>query len=268
MKYNWIVIFLLMAIPSLAGENPNDPAPISLFNGRDLDGWYVFTVQRQYENPGIFTVVDGMLRVSGGAGDEAFFGGLITKQEYSNYRLTFEYKWGEPTYGKRKDKARDSGLMLHCVGPDGPGPWPTSYEFQVIEGGTGDILVVNCRTNKQESAAAPLSLTSEGFVDGNQRYFKAGGEKLEFVNSGRLNWWRRDPAWKDTVGFRGSKDVESPFGQWTRCEVIARGDALEYRVNDQLVNRAHGLTFTKGKLLFQTEGAEVWYRNIKLEPLK
>ncbi|HPA19697.1 MAG TPA: DUF1080 domain-containing protein [Verrucomicrobiae bacterium] len=268
MKYNWIVTFLLMAIPSFAGERAPDPAAAPIFNGRDLDGWYVYTVQKQNENPGIFTVVDGMLRVSGGEGDEAYYGGLITKQEYSNYRLTFEYKWGEPTYGKRKGKARDSGVLLHCVGPNGPGPWMTSYEFQIIEGGTGDILVVDTRTNKLESAAAPLSLVSEGFADGKQRYFKAGGEKLEFVNSGRLNWWGRDPAWTDTTRFRGGKDVESPFGEWTRCEVIARGDTLEYRVNDQLVNRAHKLSFTRGKLLFQTEGAEVWYRNIKLTPLK
>ncbi len=268
MKYKYIVILCLAAmVRGNAGASP-EPAQPTLFNGRDLDGWYVYTVQRQYENPGIFTVVDGMLRVSGGAGDEAFYGGLITKGEYSNYRLTFEYKWGEPTYGKRKGKARDSGVLLHCVGVNGPGPWMTSYEFQIIEGGTGDILVVDTRTNKTESAASPLSLASEGFVDGKQRVFKEGGEKLEFINSGRLNWWGRDPAWTDTTGFRGGKDVESPFGEWTQCEAICRGNTLEYRVNGKLVNRAHDLTFTKGKLLFQTEGAEIWYRNIKLTPLK
>lgn len=268
MKYNAIGIFGFFAAmaTALGAEGPPGQAPI--FNGRDLDGWYVYTVQTQYGNPGIFTVTNGMLRVSGGEGDVAYYGGLVTKAEFSDYRLTFEYRWAGPTYGKRKEKARDSGVLLHAIGPNEPGPWMTSYEFQIIEGGTGDILVVNTRTNKAESAASPLGLISEGFADGKQRYFKPGGERLEFVNSGRLNWWGRDPAWTDTVGFRGPKDVESPLGEWTKCDVLARGDTLEYRVNGQLVNRARGLTVTRGKLLIQTEGAEIWYRDLKLTPLK
>jgi hypothetical protein len=238
-----------------------------IFNGRDLDGWYAFTVQKGRENPGIFTVVDGMLRISGGAGDEAYYGGLVTEKEFSDYRLTFEYRWGGPTYGKRKDKARDSGVLLHSIGPNEPGPWMISYEFQIIEGGTGDILVVNPGKKDTDGRPVQLKLLSEGFADGKQRYFKPGGEPLEFIDGGRLNWWGRDPAWTDTVGYRGPRDVESPLGEWTRCEILARGDTLEYRVNGQVVNRARGLTVTRGKLLFQTEGAEVWYRHIRLEPL-
>ncbi len=89
-----------------------------------------------------------MLKVSGGAGDTAYYGGIITKQAYSNYKLTFDYKWGGPTYGNRKDKSRDSGVLLHCIGPNEKSPWMTSYEFQIIEGGTGDILVVNATKGK------------------------------------------------------------------------------------------------------------------------
>ncbi|MBI5772849.1 MAG: DUF1080 domain-containing protein [Verrucomicrobia bacterium] len=242
--------------------------PVRLFNGKNLDGWYTYTVETKYENPGIFTVVDGMVRVSGGSGDKGYFGGLVTKAEYENYKLTFDYKWGGPTYGTRKDKSRDAGVLLHCTGPNEPGPWMTSYEFQIIEGGTGDILVVNyAKRNKQENAPT-LKLVSEGYTDAKkQKYFKEGGEKLEFTDSGRLNWWGRDPEWKDVVDFRGRQDVESPFGQWTKCEILCKADTLVYHVNGRLVNRARGLTVTKGKIFFQTEGAEVWYRNLELTPL-
>jgi hypothetical protein len=257
-----ILPLLILAVPSAHAAKP-----IKLFNGRNLDGWYTYTVETKYENPGIFTVVDGLLRVSGGEGDKAYFGGLVTKEEYSNYKLTFAYKWGEPTYGTRKNKSRDSGVLLHCVGPNEPGPWMTSYEFQIIEGGTGDILVVNSMKRARQEGAPTLTLVSEGFVDGKQRYFKQGGEKLEFIDSGRLNWWGRDPAWKDVVGIRGQNDVESPFGEWTKCEIICKGDTLEFYVNGRLVNRARGLSVTKGKIFFQTEGAEVWYRDIELTPL-
>jgi len=115
--------FLLLAT-GLAGAlgAAASPRSIKLFNGRDLDGWYTYTVQTQHENPGIFTVVDGQLRVSGGAGDTAYYGGIVTKQVYSHYRLTFDYKWGGPTYGNRRDKSRDSGVLLHCIGPNEKSP--------------------------------------------------------------------------------------------------------------------------------------------------
>jgi hypothetical protein len=260
---------VLAAMASLAGcsTTGGSSKTIRLFNGKNLDGWYHYTVQTKYENPGIFTVVDGMLRVSGGSGTNGYFGGLVTKEEFANYKLTFDYKWGEPTYGTRKNKARDSGVLLHCIGPNEPGPWMTSYEFQIIEGGTGDILVVNATKRGNQGEPVTLKLTSEGVVEGRQKVYKPGGGKLEFIDSGRLNWWGRDPEWKDVVNFRGRQDVESPFGKWTRCEIIAKGDTLAYYVNGRLVNKAWGLNVTKGKILFQTEGAEVWFRDIELTPL-
>lgn len=243
------------------------PRTIKLFNGRDLDGWYTYTVQTRNENPGIFTVVDGMLKVSGGAGDVAYYGGIITKERYANYRLTFDFKWGGPTYGNRKTKSRDSGVLVHCIGPNEVSPWMTSYEFQIIEGGTGDILVVNATKKDDAGQPATLLLTSEGYTDGKQKYYKAGGEVMNYKDSGRHNWWGRDPKWTDTLGVRGPKDVESPVGEWSRCEIVCRGDKLEFYVNGQLVNKAWGLNVTKGKIFFQTEGAEIWYRNIELTSL-
>lgn len=241
--------------------------PIRLFNGKNLDGWYCYTPQAKYENPGIFTVVDGMLRVAGGSGETAYYGGLITRQSFSNYKLSFDYKWGEPTYGSRKGKARDSGVLLHCVGPNEPGPWMTSYEFQVIEGGTGDLLIVPAN-GSVDDAGKPvvLQLSAEIVKQGKATIWREGGETA-VLRGGRVNWYGRDPDWRDTAGFRGREDVESKFGEWTHCEAICRGDTLEYRVNGKLVNKAFGLSITRGKLLFQTEGAEVWYRDILLTPL-
>ena len=254
----------LMAAPHVVKA---EPKPIRLFNGQNLDGWYCHTVQAKYENPGIFTVVDGMLRIVGGTGEHAYFGGLITRQSYGNYRLSFDYKWGIPTYGSRKDKARDSGVLLHCVGPEEPGPWITGYEFQVIEGGTGDLLVVPSNGSlDDEGKPVVLELSAEIVRRGKANIWHEGGEKTMF-RRGRVDWYGRDPAWKDAAGFRGRDDVESEFGQWTRCEIICKGDTLEYRVNGTLVNRAFGLSVTRGKLFFQTEGAEIWYRDILLTPL-
>lgn len=70
----------------------------------------------------------------------AEFGYFITEKEYENYYLHVVFRWGEQTHEPRKDKARDSGVLFHVNGEDKV--WPHSIEFQMIEGGTGDIIVV------------------------------------------------------------------------------------------------------------------------------
>ena len=61
------------------------------------------------------------LRISG-----QHYGYLATKNEYSNYRLVAEFKWGETTWAPRKLNARDSGVLVHGGGKDEV--WPTSIE--------------------------------------------------------------------------------------------------------------------------------------------
>ncbi len=196
-----------------------------------------------------------MIRISG---EE--FGGLTTKDEFHDYHLVAEWKWGERTFGSRKQAARDSGILLHCVGPDGAagGNWMESQECQIIEGGCGDFIMVNGREKP--------SLTCETRVgpDG-QLYFEKGGKAVT-RDSGRYNWWGRDPSWKDVLGFRGSRDVEKPAGEWNRMEVICDGDSITNIVNGYVVNIGTKSSLTKGKIIFQSEGAEIFFRKIEVRP--
>ena len=68
-------------------------------------------------------------------------------------------------------------------------------------------------------------------------------------------------------GFRGARDVEKPIGQWNRIEVICDGASLTYLLNGQTVNGVTDCTFQEGKLLFQSEAAEIFFRKIELHPL-
>ncbi|MDZ7617332.1 MAG: DUF1080 domain-containing protein [Patescibacteria group bacterium] len=238
--------------------------PIKLFNGKDLTGFYSWNKETEYEDPmRVFRVTDGMLHVTG----EGPFGGLMTDREYRDYHLKFEYKWGEKTWGKRVDKTRDSGVLLHCQGPDGNwGPWVTSIEYQIIEGGTGDIILLSNGKNYDGSEVV-VSVEAQ-VVDGpnRQTIWSKEGERRT-ITRGRINWFGRDPDWKDELNFRGRNDVESPFGEWTRCEVVVDGGHLRYFVNGVLVNEILNGTLEYGRLLIQTEGAEVFYRNLELHPL-
>jgi len=242
-----------------------------LFNGRNFDGWYVFTTETGNENPGVFQVVDGMIYVPGGKGEQAYYGGLITNSDLENYRLRLEYKWGTSTYGDRKGKARDAGVLLHCIGPNEPGPWMTSYEFQIMEGGTGDLVLLNPTvpggSDPKVPGSFPLSAKAEVDIRDGYLYFKPGSPLRDLKRGDRLNWYGRPLDWKDEFGVRGKADLESPIGEWTHCEIVARKNSLEYYVNGKLVNRASDLNVSRGKILLQTEGAEVWYRNIELTQL-
>ena len=78
----------------------------------------------------------------------------------------------------------------------------------------------------------------------------------------------RDPNWVDVKGFRGANDdVENPVGEWNKVECIAKGGHIEVYVNGRLVNIASNSSLTKGKIQLQSEGAEIFYRNIYLTKL-
>ena len=69
---------------------------------------------------------------------------ITTLGAYRDFHLVIEFKWGQKTWGKRESRSRDSGILVHCFGPQGTvgGNWMASIEAQIIEGGVGDILVL------------------------------------------------------------------------------------------------------------------------------
>lgn len=248
-----------VAVPLLSHGEPLEPRRrIRLFNGRNLEGWSIWLRDSKREDPkGVFGVAGGMLRISG---EE--WGGIATLAEYRNYRLVTEWKWGEKTWGNRVKAARDSGILLHCVGPDGAasGVWMESIECQIIEGGTGDIILV-----KGENAPA---LTADVRIGpDNQPYWQRGGVPKR-MDKGRFNWYGRDPQWKDVLGFRGAQDVEKPHGEWNRLEVICDSARITNILNGVTVNEGYDSTHTAGKIQIQSEGAEIFFRRIELHPLK
>ncbi len=157
--------------------------------------------------------------------------------------------------------------MLHCVGADGAvdGLWLESIECQMIEGGTGDLIPVKDKNLPKLTVESEMRPTGIGAKKKNEPYYKPGGTPVEFQR--RVNWFGRDPEWKDVKGFRGAKDVEKPVGQWNRLECICDGDKITVLLNGRPINVATKCSHTKGKILFQSEGAEVFFRTIEIRPL-
>ncbi len=245
---------------------------IQLFNGRDLSNFYTWLVGTRYDDPDhVFSVVDQIdrapaIRVSG-----RHWGGLVTREEFSDYHLVVEFRWGLVTWGERKDRAKDSGILVHCQGPDGntakdfSGPWMKSIECQIIQGGVGDFILVEGYDAAGNRSGPKLTVHAGRDRDGEDIYNPQ--EPLREFLRGRINWFGRDPDWDGALGYRGRRDVESADGQWTRVEVICKGDSITNVVNGTVVNSGTRASLTRGRIILQSEGAEIYFRKVELRPL-
>jgi hypothetical protein len=246
---------------------------IVLYDGQtqtDLSKFYTWTNKHGRADPDrVFTIVDQIdgapaIRISG-----QYFGGIVTHANYANYRLIAEYRWGAVTWAPRKDKARDSGILLHLQGEDGnnnktlQGAWSRSVEYQILEGGTGDIWLVN---GYDRGAAEPVGPTLSIAVQPGKRVWDPAGTPTEF-KLGRIAWRGIDPAWTPTLGFRGRNDVEKPVGEWNRIEAVCEEGDVTYYLNGVKVNEGRNGSFRHGRILFQSEGAEIFFRRLELHPL-
>lgn len=234
----------------------------SLFDGKSLAGWDTYlrqpegTKQPPYglnNDPlHVFTVAEGAIRASG-----QLWGGVSTRQDYDNYHLRLDVRWGTKKWYPNDSTRRDAGLLYHATGPYSFAYdcWLRSSELQIQEGEFGDFFGVGA--GSAEFPMQPVTVRGKSL---DQYAFDAPLRRnADAVGSGRV--------------YR-SGDFERPHGQWNRVELIARGADAVYIVNGYVVNRLfntyrpaiHQQT-TRGKIQLQSEGAEVYYRQIQLRPI-
>ncbi len=241
---------------------------VPLFNGRDLSGWdtwlgKLLPGQRgnspaEYAEPvglnknprGVFSVIDvdgaPAVRISGET-----YGGLITRDEYENYHLRFEFKWGEKKWPPREQAVRDSGCCYHSVGPHDAsyGFWMKSFEFQIQEGDCGDFYSLAGVIVDAEAVPQSPDNPKSDLV------YKKGSSKIVGTT-------------KRIIKEPGN---ERPTGSWNSMELYCLGQTSVHVVNGRvnmvltgLRHRVNGreVPLTKGRIQFQSEAAEVFYRNI------
>jgi len=200
-------VLILAGASARAQESSSAIKPssvIKLFDGKSLDNFDPWLVNDHETDPErVFTVVDAIdgapaIRVSG-----KVWGGLLTKQAYRDYRLVVEFRWGDVTWGDRKARARDNGVLLHAQGrmgntkADFNGPWLQSIEFQIIEGGVGDIILVAGYNERGEQIRPSVTARTRKDRDG-ETVFDPQGEPKTF-SSGRINWFGRSEDWQDRL---------------------------------------------------------------------
>lgn len=248
-----------------------------LLNGRDLSGWHTYLQGRgRNDDPkGVFTVTNDVLRISG---EE--WGSLVTDGEFSDYRLSVEYRWLGTAFGDKRDAAPDSGVLFHSVGPDGgfEGIWMASHELNLIRGATGDFWTVHPKgADMFLCAEASATEKAEDRLwredDGSRRIrhftypvWRAGGREVRLTGNSRICRGDIAPDWTDTPETALAVN-ESPMGAWNTATLECRGDRVRAFFNGKLVNEATRVRPSRGRIQLQSEGCGVEFRRVTLEPL-
>jgi hypothetical protein len=264
-----------LALPLAAGEKGKAQKWLALFNGKDLEGWDTW-LGRPYKGKEViglnkdpdkvYTVVevDGKpaIRISG-----QVFGALTSKEEYGDYHLKLEFKWGQKKWPPRAQDVRDSGLLYHCVGPHGAAGtyWMRSQECQIQEHDCGDYWsVAGARVDVEAELVNRNPLSPIKYAKGGTRYTVP---RLLKTADGKA---RTDPR------IIKSSDHEHPTGEWNTIELLTVGGTSVHVVNGKVnmvltnsrqVVGGKEVPLTRGKIQIQSEGAEVYYRNIVLRPI-
>lgn len=142
-----IAIVLCLTVLLFSNFSTKKSEWVSLFNGKNLDGWIAKINHHNYgENyANTFRVKNGAILVSYddyGPFEERY-GHLFYKEPFSSYHLKFKYRFTEQWL---KDAAkytyRNSGIMFHSQNPNTilkDQNWPISVEFQLLaEANEGD----------------------------------------------------------------------------------------------------------------------------------
>lgn len=243
-----------------------------LFNNHDLAGWnrylgsadvpalpFDWFVNKEtllgfnHDEHSVFSIVKEddkpAIRISG-----EIWGALISHEEFYDYHLKLEFKWGDTTFPPRKTKPRNSGVLYHSYGEAGSfwGYWMKSVEFEIMENATGDIYTV-------------------GGVEANipsARDFDQPFPWLRYERNGKYRLL-------SGFSFRVTADSnhELPTGEWNTLDIVSKGDASWHFVNGALVLAANdirsdqGKPLIKGRIQLQSEGAEIFFRNIAIKQL-
>jgi hypothetical protein len=214
-----------------------------LFNGRDFAGWKFHLKDDKADPMKTFSVKDGLIQCTGRPN-----GYMRTEKEYGDYALRVQWRWPDAA------RAGNNGVFVHVNGPDQV--WPKSVEAQIQNGAAGDIWLVD---------GFQLTIDPERRDPRQPRHYLRLGEKWERIPG--------DPNAKDAKGkqdqFRAvRKPVEKPLGEWNQYEITCQGDTVKLVVNGQFVNEGTKAELTKGKILLQSEGSPIEFRNVEIRMLK
>ncbi|MEN8798288.1 MAG: DUF1080 domain-containing protein [Flavobacteriaceae bacterium] len=274
-----VSLFLVIIISSCQNKQKENSDWIPLWNDTDLSGWHSYlgtpyvmetdslgnTIEPfgidndPLEVVKIVSLDDGnAIRISGVA-----WGMVYTEESYNDYHLKLKVKWGNDMHPPREKGPRDSGLLYHGFGePGSVYAWSDSQELQIQQGDMGDYWPVG-----DVVIDVPSKPKDEKF------YIYSENAPLRSYHFAEI----LDTNTQDSLAKRRvfkAFDAENPHGEWNDVELICIGDSSIHIVNNKVVMRLYNSRkmsndkpLVSGKIMLQSEGAEVYYKDIYLKPI-
>ncbi len=157
MKKNIFVPLLLLVSLLTSGAASADNKRVSLFNGKNLDGWSVLKCEAE--------VKDGNLFIKSG-------NGLVqSEKKYQNFVLEYEWK----ALGKDN---WDSGIYFRYTEVPAKRPWPKRYQANLLKGKEGNVGGIE-------------GATSTGLLkdrEWNKFKLTVNGSKISLMINGKEAW--------------------------------------------------------------------------------
>lgn len=232
-----------------------------LFNGKNLDGWYLFLqkAERDQDPERVVTIEDGAIHAYKHArnGVEVPMGYIGTNDSHANYHLRLKYKWGHKQFKPRYLYKPDAGIYYHHVGQDVV--WPQALQCQVELNGVGDLLTVGAI--QVDTTIDPKSQTEEW-----QEFLPASAGGVPYTTTGRGVTYTR-------------KSHNYEHDGWNTVDLICQGASAAQLVNGHLVNLCTNIRtvdpadpskttpLTGGRILLEFEATEMFYRDVEIRSL-
>ena len=232
-----LVIFVLFCVEANAQWR-------NLFDGKTFNGWTKYLGVPHQSNQGLdlpkdengkyvkaFGINNDPLNVYTIVNEEGkpaihvtgqVFGTLTFNEEFENYHIKLEFKWGQKKWEPRLNMVRDAGLLYHGFGQQGSTErnWHPAQECQIQEGDIGDYWP-----------------TGEVTID------------IPAVKSDTSDWWYYRPNAPLRTQIFSKKmserriitdlENEKPNGEWNTVEVICKADSRIHTVNGKIVMRLY-----------------------------
>lgn len=229
MKSYILLAIVILSIAYACKENKvASSKPSSLINGVDLSGWHIDVPEMDTNKAARNPfIIRNGMLVSLGTPG----GHLITNDTFENYQVDMEYRFaGQPG---------NCGALVHVSKPRRLyGMFPQSIECQMMHDNAGDFWCIG------ENIVVP-------------DMEKRRGPKENWGVDGDKN--RRIPNLTD--------HTEKPLGEWNHYIIECLSNEVKVWLNDTLVNYGYDATARRGQFAIQSEGSEVEFRKIMMQPI-
>jgi hypothetical protein len=217
----------LAAIAPPTPSSPTSEGFVDLFNGKDLSGWIDVNTSASTWTVAKDETGAPVIKCTG-----IPTGILRTEKAYENFILEFEWK--------HLSDPGNAGLFVWSDPYCAKGvPFSRSIEVQIML--TPDNIDAQGRT----------MYTGQGDI------FSIWGARMKPDRPHPGGWERCLPSARTTKG----------AGEWNHYKVTCKDGVIKLEVNGTEVSGASEITPRKGYICLESEGTEIWFRNLKVKEL-